>query len=246
MTRLKQRIMLALLGLATSTVCAQFATPVSHADGEWQFARLVYRDTGRGGTSFRTDWPEAEVYLKQGLERLTRLDIGTDTWIELDDFDLMNYPWLYAVEPGHWVLSEQDAEVLREYLMRGGFLLLDDFWGENEWRTFETSMRRVFPSHPIIEIPDTDPLMSLIYDVDKSIQIPGANFGRGGVTWQNGGRIPHWRGIYDDDGRLMVAINFNMDLGDAWEHADDPYYPQEMTTLAMRYAVNYVIYSMTH
>jgi hypothetical protein len=107
-------------------------------------------------------------------------------------------------------------------------------------------MQRVFPDRPIIEIPDSDPLMTLVYDVDKSIQIPGISTIRRGVTYQQDGYVPYWRGIYDDDDRLMVAINFNMDLGDAWEHADDPEYPEAMTGLAIRYAVNYVIYSMTH
>ena len=158
----------------------------------------------------------------------------------------MNYPWLYAVEVGHWYLDEQDAALIREYLLRGGFLIVDDFWGTNEWAVFEDSMRRVFPGRPIVEIDESDTLMSLIYDLDKSVQIPGRSYFRRGVTWQNDGYTPHWRGIYDGEGRLMVAINFNMDLGDAWEHADDPRYPERFTGLAYRFAVNYVIYSMTH
>jgi hypothetical protein len=104
----------------------------------------------------------------------------------------------------------------------------------------------VFPDRPVVEIEETDPLMSIVYDLDKSIQIPGVQFVQSGRTYEQDGYVPHWRGIYDDDNRLMVAINWNMDLGDAWEHANNPRYPEPMTGLAIRFAVNYVIYSMTH
>jgi hypothetical protein len=108
------------------------------------------------------------------------------------------------------------------------------------------SMQRVFPDRPVVEIADSDEVMHVLYDVDSRIQIPGIAALRYGSTYEQDGVKPHWRGIYDDAGRLMVAINFNMDLGDAWEHADDPFYPEAMTGLAYRFAVNYVIYAMTH
>jgi len=232
---------------------AERRLPVTSYDGEWSFVRLAYSPNQYGGGFGRrglgaadTDYPEAEIYLRQGLDRLTRIQLGSDQIIRPDDPNLMNYPWLYAVEVGRWYLDEADAANMREYLLRGGFLLVDDFWGSYQWEDFEVSMRRVFPDRPIVEIPDSDPLMTLVYDVDKSIQIPGIRTIRRGITYQEDGYVPYWRGIYDDDGRLMVAINFNMDLGDAWEHADTPDYPEAMTGLAIRYAVNYVIYSMTH
>ena len=227
--------------------------PVATYDGEWSFVRLAYSPNQYGGGFGRrglgaadTDYPEAEIYLRYGLERLTRLHLGSDQVIRPDDPNLMNYPWLYAVEVGRWYLDNEDAENLREYLLRGGFLLVDDFWGTYQWEDFLVSMRRVFPDRPIVEIPDTDPLMTLVYEVDKSIQIPGISSIRSGVTYQQDGYVPYWRGIYDDEGRLMVAINFNMDLGDAWEHANNPEYPEAMTNLAIRYAVNYVVYAMSH
>jgi len=254
MARLTLRLSLILAALLAGTVSAQAQAQVRYDDseGEWRFARLVYKAASnfggrRGGrSSFSTDYPEAETHLRHGLDRLTRIQTGEPVLIELDDDDIMNHPWLYAVEVGRWYLDDRDAALVREYLLRGGFLLVDDFWGSQQWQIFEESMRRVFPDRPIIEIDDADPLMTLIYDLDKSIQIPGNNYFSSGVTWQQDGRIPYWRGIYDDDNRLMVAINFNMDLGDAWEHADDPYYPEAFTGLAYRFAVNYVIYSMTH
>jgi hypothetical protein len=193
-----------------------------------------------------TDWPCAEDHLMEGVKRLTRVDTGESEILEPANEDIMNYPWIYAVEVGQWYLDERDAEMLREYLLRGGFLVVDDFHGTTQWARFEESMRRVFPDRAIVEIPAADPLLDILYTIDENIQIPGIQFLSSGVTYEQDGYVPHWRGIYDDDDRLMVAINWNMDLGDAWEHADVPEYPEEMTALAYRYAINYIIYSMTH
>ena len=221
---------------------------LSVADGEFFFTRLAYSDAGGGRwASWLTDYPEAEVHLLQGLKRLTRLATGASgVQVSLEDDELMKYPWLYAVEVGRWYLTDAEAARLREYLLRGGFLMVDDFWGTYEWALFLESMKRVFPDRPILEVEDGDELLHVLYDLDQRIQIPGRNYVYTGVTWQRDGYVPHWRGIYDDHGRIMVAINFNMDMGDAWEHADDPAYPNPMTALAYRFAVNYVIYSMTH
>ena len=220
---------------------------------EFHFARLVYADAmgGRRGRwggrgAWATDYADAEYHLMQGIGRLTRVDAAPVDYdgtggrlITLTDDRIFDYPWLYAVEVGHWYLDDAEAALLREYLDRGGFLMVDDFWGEYEWATFRESMQRVFPDRPIVDLGEEHDLLHVLYDLDQRIQIPG----RGG---QRPGTVPHWRAIFDDDGRLMVAINFNMDMGDAWEHADDPWYPEPMTALAYRFAVNYLIYSMTH
>jgi hypothetical protein len=220
---------------------------------EFHFARLVYTDApgGRrrrwgGWGAWATDYADAEFHVMQGINRLTRVDGAVVDFdgnggrlITLDDDRIFDYPWLYAVEVGQWYLDDTEAILLREYLDRGGFLMVDDFWGEYEWAVFTESMLRVFPERPIVEIAEDHELLHVLYDLDQRTQIPG----RGG---QRPGTVPHWRGIFDDDGRLLVAINFNMDMGDAWEHADDPWYPEPMTALAYRFAVNYLIYSMTH
>jgi hypothetical protein len=219
-------------------------------DGEFHFARLMYSDANNGGrwrSAAFTDYPEAETHLLQGLSRLTRLATGAEgVTLGLADDELMRFPWLYAVEVGRWYLSDEDAALLREYLLRGGFLMVDDFWGTYQWAVFVESMNRVFPDRPIIDLGEGHELLHVLYDLDQRIQIPGRSYFSTGVTWQQDGYVPYWRGIFDDDGRLMVAINFNMDMGDAWEHADDPYYPEPMTALAYRFAVNYVVYAMTH
>jgi Domain of unknown function (DUF4159) len=224
----------------------------STEDGEFFFTRLQYSDASMRGSRFGrgawlTDWPEAETHLLQGITRLTRIATGAEgVAVGLADDELMKYPWLYAVEVGRWYLGDAEAARLREYLLRGGFLMVDDFWGTYQWLVFEDSIHRVFPDRPIVELGDDHELLHVLYDLDQRIQIPGRNYVYTGQTWQQDGKVPHWRGILDDDGRIMVAINFNMDMGDAWEHADDPYYPEPMTTLAYRFAVNYVIYAMSH
>jgi len=250
-----RRLSLVFLTLFAGTLSAQDSLQTATSivnDCEWSFVRLAYDQANYryacrvAGFGNRTDYPDAEFHLRQGIDRLTLVTTGEEQFLRPGDPNLMNFPWLYAVEGGQWDLDESEAAHLREYLLRGGFLMVDDFHGTEQWSVFETSMRRVFPERPIVEIPEGDPVMSLVFEVDRSIQIPANQFIRTGQTYQCDGYDPHYRGIYDDEGRLMVMINFNMDLADAWEHANDPLYPEPMTGQAIRFAVNYVIYSMTH
>ena len=231
------------------------------ADGaEFHFARLIYGGFGRGerfsgrGQSWTTDMPEAEHFFMQGLMRLTLVDgmsvslysgAGAER-INLIDDNVFDFPFLYAVEVGYWQLTPEEAAILREYLLRGGFLIVDDFHGSAEWQGFMASMQKVFPDRPVVDIKDDNEVLHVLYDLDERIQIPGLAALYNGVTYERDGVVPTWRGVYDDEGRLMVAINHNMDLGDAWEHADTPDYPENMTAMAYRFAVNYVIYAMTH
>jgi Domain of unknown function (DUF4159) len=216
---------------------------------EFFFTRLMYNGGGWGrrGGAWATDWPEADQHFMQGVRRLTNIDAAKDGRIlrPLDD-QIFDNPWIYGVEVGRWDLEQEEADKLREYLLRGGFLVVDDFHGTAQWESFMVSMRRIFPDQPITEIESTDPLLHLLYDLDERTQIPGIQYVYSGRTYERDGYVPHWRGIRGDDGRLMVAINFNMDLGDAWEHADNPEYPEPMTALAYRFGINYIIYAMTH
>jgi hypothetical protein len=246
---------LAALVLALATLVAagdDLGGAPSWPTDEFHFTRMYYNGGGWGGGrgrggGWRTDYPEAEYHFTMGVGRLTRVNIGEQSrMLELTDDTLFDYPWLYAVEVGRWHLDDVEAARLREYLLRGGFLMTDDFHGSGQWANFMESMQRVFPDRPVVEIEDGNEVLHVLYDVDQRIQIPGIMPLMSGVTYEQDGVTPHWRGIYDDDGRLMVVINFNMDLGDAWEHADDPRYPEPMTGLAYRFAVNYVIYAMTH
>jgi hypothetical protein len=215
---------------------------------EFHFVRLIYTAVpGSRRNRWFTDAPAAETNLMQGVRRLSRINAAEEaTYITIMDDSLFDYPWVYAVEVGGWLLSEPETARLRDYLLRGGFLVVDDFHGTTEWDTFIDSMRRVFPDRPIVEIPQTDSVFHLTFELDARQQIPGLAALVNGVTYEKDGYLPHWRGIYDDNGRLMVVINFNMDLGDSWELADDPEYPLHYTASGYQYAINYMIYAMTH
>jgi hypothetical protein len=149
-------------------------------------------------------------------------------------------------EMGDWKLTDAQIARVREYLLRGGFLMMDDFWGTREWNRFMDSMALIFPDRPIVEIEDKDPIFHIVYDLKDRYQIPGQWALRQGTTYRDDGEIPHWRGVYDDRGRLMIAMSFNSDIGDSWEWADDPGYPERYSALGIRIGVNDVIYSMTH
>lgn len=220
---------------------------------EWVFARLKY-PSYRGGAgywgvrgSWTTDYPKAERHFVQGIRRLSRIHTrSVEEVVDLDSDKLMDYPWMYGVEVGHWDLSDAQAAKLREYLLKGGFLMVDDFHGSIEWEIFMRSLQRVFPDRAVVDIDNKDPIFHMLFDLDERIQIPGIVMFYTGKTYEQDGVKEAWRGVYDDKGRLMVGICHNMDLGDAWEHADMPQYPERYTSMAYRIGLNYIIYSMTH
>ena len=230
--------------------------------GEWVFARLMYPPVGtyyggveflgswkEGASNWTMDYPRSDRHVVQAIRRLTRVHTrSVEEPIDLDDGDAYDWPWLYGVEVGHWSLTDKQARTFREYLLRGGFFMCDDFHGNVEWDTFVASMRKVFPDRPIVEIPDNDAIFHTMYDLEQRYQVPGALYLETGKTYEKGetGKQPHWRAIFDDHGRIMVAMCHNMDLGDSWEHADDPVYPVKYSDLGLRIAVNYVVYSMSH
>ena len=191
--------------------------------------------------------PAAERHFLQGLRRLSAIDARSkEHYLHPTDDDFFDYPWLYCVEAGYWQLTDEEATRLREYLLRGGFLVLDDFHGAQEWARFLDGMRQIFPERPIIDLSADDEVFHTLYDTEPNEQIPGIQMLYTGRTYERDGVDPLWKGIYDDDGRLMVLINHNMDLGDAWEHADWPEYPERYTAMAYRMGINYILYAMTH
>lgn len=223
---------------------------------EFSRARLHYPAMSMGGGrgfrraagSWTIDYPRADRHLLAGVRRLTRIHTrSVEQVVDLDDPDeIFNWPFIYAVEVGWWELNETTARKLREYLLRGGFLMIDDFHGTREWEMFMVGMQRVFPDRPVVDIDNRDAIFHVLYDLDDRFQVPGAQWFQTGRSYEQDGFEPRWRGVYDDKNRLMVAICHNMDLGDAWEWSDDPAYPEKWASLAYRIAVNYTIYSMTH
>jgi hypothetical protein len=258
------------IALAVLTLCLMAAAGTSQNRGgrsgvqvdtpeaEFHIARVIYRTRGGAGSRgiiqpwWAVDYPLAEEHFLPALRRVTSISVAEDSrHLELSDDRLFQYPLLFMQQPGqgNWRPTPEEAARLREYLLRGGFLVVDDFHGSYDWSVFQRAIQQVMPDRPIVPIPPDDPLMHIFFDVDQSIQIPGARhvrMNRAGQVFARMEGPPGWRGIYDDYGRIMVAMNFNMDMGDAWEHADDPYYPLPMTATAYRVMVNYIIYAMTH
>lgn len=215
---------------------------------EFAFARLRYR--GYGGwrrSSWGTDSNKAERQFIQGVRRLTRIHArSVEHIVDVDSDEIYDWPWLYAVEVGHWELDERQAKRLRDYLDRGGFLMVDDFHGTMEWQVFEASLRRVFSDRPIEDLEDPEAIFHVLYNLDKRIQVPGRQFLYSGRTYEDDGIEARWRAVFDDRRRIQVAICHNMDLGDAWEWADYPAYPEPFASLAYRIGLNYLVYAMTH
>jgi hypothetical protein len=218
-----------------------------HGRGRGGFGRFRGMDWTQGRSNWTTDYPRSDRHFSEALRRLTRIHVrSVEEPVNLDEGDEYDWPWLYAVEVGHWNLTDAQVKSMREYLVRGGFFMCDDFHGTEEWAVFVNSMQKVFPDRPIVEIDNKDPIFHTIYDLDDRFQVPGEQYVRSHRTYEYDGFLPHWRGIYDDKGRLMVAICFDMDLGDSWEHADNPQYPQRFSGMGIRIGVNYVVYAMTH
>ena len=229
---------------------------LSRGDGlhEFYFTRAIYtsysrRSYGRQRRgSWAVDWPKADVQFLWGLKRLTNIDAyDFDNAVELTNPDLRRYPFLYMLEVGAMRLTAAEIEALRNYLTAGGFLFVDDFWGTYEWQNFEWEIHQVLPGYEIVELPLDHPMFSNFYVIDEILQVPNVGNGRSGYgTYEQDGYVPHVRAIFDDNQRLLVLINWNTDLGDAWEWAEDPFYPLVYSTFAYQLAVNAIIYAMSH
>ena len=217
---------------------------------EFYFTRAAYNSFsgwGRRSRSWATDYPKSDRQFLTVLQRLTNLDaFSYENAVLLTDENIRRYPFLYALEVGYMSLSPGEIEGLRNYLKAGGFLVIDDFWGTQEWAQFEYQMSLVFPNHPIIDLDLDHPVFNTFYDIDEILQVPAYGRYWGGRTSERDGFVPYVKGILDDDGRLMVIINWNTDLGDAWEWAERPDYPVQYSTFAFQMGVNMIVYAMSH
>jgi hypothetical protein len=227
----------------------------SNEKAEFSWSRLRYSSRmgsfggfgGYGYGSWSRDYPKADRQFLLAMKRLTRIQgRSTEQVVDLDSDDIDNYPWVYAVQVETWTFSDAEAKKLREYLLKGGFLMVDDFHGTDDWEAFLEGMRIVFPDRPIEDLQNKDELFHTLYDLDDRFQVPGEQYVNTGRTYEKDGYLPKWRGIRDDRGRIMVAICHNMHLGDAWEWADIPEYPERFASMAFRIGLDYIIYGMTH
>src|SRR5579884_770238 len=228
---------------------------------EFAFARLMfpggpldgYQMTGRftgdyhyGLSLWTQDYPRADRHFLEAVRRLSRVNARpVEQVVDLEDGnDAYNWPFLYAVQAGEWGLTENQGRILRDYIDRGGFFVGDDFHGPDEWGEFEKRLHFAFPDRQIVDIPAADPIFHTVYDLnDKGIIVGAEHLRTGG---KNGGTVPRWVGVYDDKHRVVAAGWFNQDVGDSWEFADDPRYPEKNSAQGIRMGIDYIVYAMTH
>jgi hypothetical protein len=223
------------------------------------FARIKY-PSDRGGWSrekWGVDYPDSDLNFSYRLQQITSLKVHPEGKIlELTDLELFDYPWIYIVEPGDMDLTDEETAGLRRYLLNGGFLMVDDFWGEREWDNFYHNIKRVFPDREPVDLPMDHPIFSCVFPLKltrNQLQVPAIYRGYSsqfdGVTWERpDAREVHFRAIFDDKGRMMAMICHNTDNGDGWEReGENEYYFREFSEKkAYPLGINIVFYAMTH
>jgi len=270
-----RRWFVALLGLTvligTATLAQRYSNrrnvPYWEPDEEFAedvftFARIQYGSRyggyrGRGGQGrgrWATDYPDSDLNFSFRLQQLTSMEVNPDgVVLQLTDPELVNYPFIYIVEPGGMALSEEERQALASYLLNGGFLMVDDFWGEDEWWNFYYEIKQVFPNREPRELPLSHPIFHAVFDLKEKPQIPSIGHalqGRYyGITWEReDARQVHYKALYDDKGRMMAIICHNTDLGDGWEREGENewYFHEFSEKKAYPLGINIVFYAMTH
>lgn len=230
-----------------------------HKHDVFTFVRVRYNSYGgwgRRGGGWRTDWPDSDLNFSLRLQQLTSLKVNPNPIsLELTDPEVFDYPFLYMLEPGSLHFEDAEVQALRRYCLNGGFLMVDDFWGEYEWMNFYQQIKRVFPERDYEELKLDHELFHCVYDLTEKPQIPSINVARwgrhDGITWEHRESrtdTPHYRVIKDDDDRIMVLICHNTDLGDGWEReGENEWYFREFSVKkAYPMGINIVTYAMTH
>jgi Domain of unknown function (DUF4159) len=241
----------------------KFAQPEDLKERSFSFCRVLYRSVRSEalGHGWDTDYPDSDIHFMTRLSELTLAPISRDgdgspnhVVVTLEDDALFNYPFIFMSDVGTAGFSELEASRLRDYLLRGGFLYVDDFWGDAAWDHWSSEMAKVLARdrYPIVDIPLADPVFRTFFTVRKVPQIPSIQFWRrsGGTSTSERGAEsaePHFRGIFDEKGRLMVAMTHNTDIADGWEReAEDDEFFYRFSTKAYPLGVNIAIYAMTH
>jgi hypothetical protein len=241
-------------GFAADLPSADQGSPAGDA---FTFVRIRYDNAGGGldndwgwgrWSSWSIDYPDADFNFLRGVTRLTNIHTNSSPAVlRLDDDRIFEYPFIYMLEMGRNggpKFNEKEISNLREYLLRGGFLFIDDFWGTLEWDIFYRAFAKVFPDRPVVDLTKDHQIFHCFYDLDGPQMIPAIG---------NPNNIPEQdvdsaynRALLDDDGRVIVLINWNSDIGDGWEHTYHPAYPTKYANLAYQLGINYLVYAMTH
>jgi hypothetical protein len=223
------------------------------------FVRIRYTSQSRrwggwGGQKWSTDAPDAELNLCYRLQQMTSMKVEPEGKVlDLTDKELFDYPFVYMVEPGDIIFSDEEVANLRRYLLNGGFLMVDDFWGEREWENFYEQIKRVFPDREPVELPLEHPIFHSVFSLKEKPQIPNIGVGTEhqytGITYERyDAQEVHYKAIFDDKGRMVAMICHNTDLGDGWEReGENEYYFREFSEKkAYPLGINIIFYAMTH
>jgi len=218
------------------------------------FVRIKYRSYGRYWDMWRIDYPESDLNFSFRLQEMTSLKVNPNSiYLELTDPELFQHPFVYLIEPGELRFSQSEVKALRKYLLGGGFMMVDDFWGEREWFNFYREIKRVFPDREPEELPLSHPIFNCVFPLDEKPQIPNVGLGMQsryhGITWERpDAKEVHYKGVRDDRDRLMMVICHNTDLGDGWEwEGYNEYYFREFSEKkAYPLGINIVVYALTH
>lgn len=245
-----------------STDTPLWSNPKAFEKDVFTFARLRYDRGGfrfgRGGRGgWTTDTPDSDLNLSYRLQQMTSMKVDPNgRYLRVTDPELADYPFVYIVEPGSLYLNDKEVAALRKYLLNGGFLMLDDFWGDSEWANMEGELKKVFPERSFTEIPLDHPVYHCVFEIKSKGQVPnyrqGENSQYDGVTWEGGHdgdvRTVHHRAIFDDKGRMMVIATHNTDNGDGWEREGEyPYFFKNFSEkIAYPLGINIIFYAMTH
>ncbi len=226
----------------------------------FRFARLRYDSYGGrwGGGKWRTDYPDSDLNFSFRLQQLTSMEVHPDpVVVDIDAEQLKRYPFIYMIEPGEIYLSTREAKILRDYLLNGGFIMVDDFWGDREWNGFYEAFKKIFPKREPRELALDHPIFRAVFELKEKPQVPAisqALMARDmGTNWTHewqkpGSETPHYKGVFDDKGRMMMIICHNTDLGDGWEReGENEWYFREFSEKkSFPMGINIVFYALTH
>lgn len=235
-----------------------------HGVAEWEvdpqfksdlftFVRIQWTSS-RWYATWLTDFPDSDLNFSFRLQQLTSLKVDPHPIaLRLTDDKLFDYPFIYMLEVRTLIFSDEEVVALRRYLLNGGFLMVDDFWGEGAWRSFHAQMQRVFPDREPEDLDITHPIFHCVFDLKEKPQVPGITHAQRlkgtGMTWeQDDAKESHFRAYYDDKKRMVAMICQNTDLGDGWEReGEDEWYFREFSEKkAYPMGINIIFYAMTH
>jgi len=227
------------------------------------FARVRYnsmshggRGWGRGNRKWSTDYPDSDMNMSYRLQQLTSLQVNPNgAIVDIDAEQIRHFPFLYMIEVGDIDITDDEAKTLREYMLNGGFIMVDDFWGTREWDNFEVALKQIFPDRKMEEIPLEHEIFHMVFPIKVKPQIPHIRFAEyvinQGITYEfdkPGSEHVHYRGYFDDKRRLMMVICWNTDTGEGWEQeGSDPWYFKEFSEkYAYPLGINIIFYALTH